>query len=61
MLTDTSDSLVYNYNETQLVVTIDMEDILVVTPGRIARAKTSVPKVRNSSNRCREPIMTTLT
>ena len=48
MLTDTSDSLVYNYNDKQLVVTIDMEDILVVNTQDVLLVcrKTSVPKVK---------------
>lgn len=48
MLTDTSDSLVYNYNDKQLVVTIDMEDVLVVNTDDVLLVcrKTSVPKVK---------------
>lgn len=48
MLTDTKDSLVYNYNGKQLVVTIDMEDILVVNTDDVLLVcrKTSVPKVK---------------
>jgi len=48
LLTDTSDSLVYNYNDKQLVVTIDMEDVLVVNTDDVLLVcrKTSVPKVK---------------
>lgn len=48
LLTDTSDSLVYNYNGKQLVVTIDMEDVLVVNTDDVLLVcrKTSVPKVK---------------
>ncbi len=48
MLTDTSDSLVYNYNNKQLVVTIDMEDVLVVNTDDVLLVcrKKSVPKVK---------------
>jgi len=48
MLRDTSDSLVYNYNGKQLVVTIDMEDVLVVNTDDVLLVcrKTSVPKVK---------------
>ncbi len=48
MLTDTEDSLVYNYNGKQLVVTIDMEDVLVVNTDDVLLVcrKTSVPKVK---------------
>lgn len=48
MLTDTSDSLVYNYNNKQLVVTIDMDEVLVVNTDDVLLVcrKTSVPKVK---------------
>ncbi|MFZ5535439.1 MAG: mannose-1-phosphate guanylyltransferase [Patescibacteria group bacterium] len=50
MLTDTSDSLVYNYNDKQLVVTIDMDDVLVVNTEDVLLVckKTSVPKVKKT-------------
>jgi len=48
MLTDTNDSLVYNYNDKQLLVTIDMDDVLVVNTDDVLLVckKTSVPKVK---------------
>jgi len=48
MLTDTNDSLVYNYNDKQLLVTIDMKDVLVVNTDDVLLVcrKTSVPKVK---------------
>lgn len=48
MLTDTTDSLVYNYNQKQLVVTIDMDEVLVVNTDDVLLVckKTSVPKVK---------------
>lgn len=48
MLTDTSDSLVYNYNNKQLVVSIDMEDALIVNTDDVILVcrKSSVPKVK---------------
>lgn len=48
MLTDTSDSLVYNYNNKQLVVTIDMDEVLVVNTDDVLLVcrKDSVPKVK---------------
>lgn len=48
MLTDTEDSLVYNYNDKQLVVTIDMDEILVVNTNDVLLVcrKHSVPKVK---------------
>lgn len=48
LLTDTKDSLVYNYNDKQLVVTIDMEEVLVVNTDDVLLVcrKTSVPKVK---------------
>ncbi len=47
MLTDTNDSLVYSYTD-QLVVTIDLEDMLVVNTGDVVLVckKTSVPKIK---------------
>lgn len=47
-LEDTVDSLVYNYNKKQLVVTIDMEGVLVVNTDDVLLVckKTSVPKVK---------------
>lgn len=47
-LEDTKDSLVYNYNEKQLVVTIDLDGVLVVNTGDVLLVcnKTSVPKVK---------------
>lgn len=47
MLTDTNDSLVYNYTN-QLVVTIDLDDMLVVNTGDVllVSKKTSVPKIK---------------
>lgn len=48
MLTDTNDSLVYNYNDKQLVVTIDMDEVLVVNTDDVLLVcrKHSVPKVK---------------
>lgn len=48
MLTDTNDSLVYNYNDKQLVVTIDMDEVLVVNTDDVLLVcrKSSVPKVK---------------
>lgn len=48
MLTDTTDSLVYNYNDKQLVVSIDMDEVLVVNTDDVLLVckKTSVPKVK---------------
>lgn len=48
MLTDTQDSLVYNYNKKQLVVSIDMEEVLIVNTDDVLLVcrKTSVPKVK---------------
>jgi len=48
VLTDTQDSLVYNYNDKQLVVTIDMDEALVVNTDDVLLVckKTSVPKVK---------------
>ena len=48
LLTDTNDSLVYNYNNKQLVVTIDMDEVLVVNTNDVLLVckKTSVPKVK---------------
>ncbi len=47
MLTDTRDSLVYNFTD-QLVATIDMEESLVVNTGDVVLVckKTSVPKIK---------------
>lgn len=47
-LEDTSDSLVYNYNKKQLVVTIDIDGMLVVNTDDVLLVckKTSVPKVK---------------
>ena len=47
LLTDTSDSLVYNFTE-QLLVTIDLDDILVVNTPDVLMVckKTSVPKIK---------------
>jgi mannose-1-phosphate guanylyltransferase len=47
-LEDTSDSLVYNYNDKQLVVTIDVEGMLVVNTDDVLLVckKSSVPKVK---------------
>ncbi len=48
MLTDTNDSLIYNYNDKQLIVTIDMDEILVVNTDDVLLVcrKNSVPKVK---------------
>lgn len=48
MLTDTKDSLVYNYNNKQLVVSIDMEEALIVNTDDVILVckKSSVPKVK---------------
>lgn len=48
MLTDTQDSLVYNYNDKQLVVTIDLDEVLVVNTHDVLLVcrKHSVPKVK---------------
>lgn len=47
LLTDTKDSLVYNFTD-QLVVTIDVEDFLIVNTGDVLMVckKTSVPKIK---------------
>ncbi len=47
LLTDTSDSLVYNFTD-QLVATIDIEDLLVVNTGDVTLVckKSSVPKIK---------------
>lgn len=47
LLTDTNDSLVYNYTD-QLVATIDLDDMLVVNTGDVLLVckKTSVPKIK---------------
>ena len=47
MLTDVSDSLVYNYTD-QLVVGIDIDELLVVNTGDVLLVckKTSVPKIK---------------
>ncbi len=47
-LEDTVDSLVYNYNKKQLVVTIDVDGMLVVNTDDVLLVckKTSVPKVK---------------
>lgn len=47
MLTDTSDSLVYNYTE-QMLVTIDVDDFLVVNTSDVVMVcrKSSVPKIK---------------
>jgi len=47
MLTDTEDSLVYNYGK-QLVVTIDVKELLVVNTDDVIMVckKTSVPKIK---------------
>lgn len=47
LLTDTKDSLVYNYTN-QLVVTIDVEDFLIVNTGDVLMVckKSSVPKIK---------------
>jgi len=47
LLTDTNDSLVYNYTD-QLVVTIDVDNLLVVNTGDVLMVckKTSVPKIK---------------
>ena len=47
LLTDTKDSLVYNYTN-QLVATIDVEDFLIVNTGDVMLVckKTSVPKIK---------------
>jgi len=47
LLTDTKDSLVYNYTD-QLVVTIDVEDMLIVNTGDVLMVckKSSVPKIK---------------
>lgn len=48
VLTDTQDSLVYNYNNKQLVVSIDMEEVLIVNTNDVLLVcrKSSVPKVK---------------
>lgn len=48
LLTDTKDSLVFNYNGKQLVATIDVNDMLVVTTGDVVLVcpKTSVAKIK---------------
>lgn len=47
LLTDTHDSLVYNYTD-QMVVTIDVDDLLVVNTDDVVMVcrKTSVPKIK---------------
>ncbi len=47
LLTDTNDSLVYNYTD-QMVVTIDVDDLLVVNTDDVVMVcrKTSVPKIK---------------
>jgi mannose-1-phosphate guanylyltransferase len=47
MLTDTADSLIYNYTD-QMVVTIDMEETLVVNTEDVVLVckKSSVPKIK---------------
>lgn len=47
LLTDTSDSLIYNYTG-QMVATIDLENMLVVNTGDVLLVckKTSVPKIK---------------
>lgn len=47
LLTDTRDSLIYNYTG-QLIATIDLEDMLVVNTGDVLLVckKTSVPKIK---------------
>lgn len=47
-LTDTSDTLVYNYNPEQLVVAIDLTDTLVVNTADVVLVcrKSSVPKIK---------------
>lgn len=47
LLTDTTDSLVYNYTD-QLVVTIDLDDMLVVSTSDVVMVckKSSVPKIK---------------
>lgn len=47
LLTDTNDSLIYNYTD-QMVATIDLTDMLVVNTGDVLLVcrKTSVPKIK---------------
>lgn len=47
MMMDTNDSLIYNYTG-QMVVTIDLDDMLVVNTGDVVMVckKTSVPKIK---------------
>lgn len=47
LITDTHDSLIYNYTD-QMVVTIDAEEMLVVNTGDVVLVckKTSVPKIK---------------
>ncbi len=46
-MSDTKDSLIYNYTD-QMVVTIDVEDMLVVTTPDVVMVcnKNSVPKIK---------------
>ncbi|KXK12251.1 MAG: Mannose-1-phosphate guanylyltransferase 1 [Microgenomates bacterium OLB23] len=48
LLQDTSDSLVYNYQDGKLVVAIDIEDGLIINTGDVllVTKKSSVPKVK---------------
>ena len=48
LVRDTKDSLVYNYNGNQLLVTIDLEDILVINTHDVTLVckKESVPKIK---------------
>lgn len=48
LLEDTKDSLVYNYNNQQLLVTIDLDDMLVVNTHDVVLVckKDSVPKIK---------------
>lgn len=47
-LEDTSDSLVYNFDENKTVVGIDLDDMLVINTGDVllVTKKTSVPKIK---------------